>query len=569
MKSYRRARRSTPRVVRWRPRIPFWIQRLLILSIILGSGFFGARYTYRIIRRARAQYTRMQHEMVSTRTQLRMLQNQHALSALKQSSMLSPTNDWTAVQRQVEDGVVQVFAHMARFDWLRPYRTPDEVTSVGSGFFINGQGELLTNYHLVAQARAVMIRLPRLGQEQFKVDIVGVCPDRDIALLRLTDDERSKILKKLGSIAFLSLGDSDGVVRTQEVMALGFPLGRLSLKSTIGNISGWERVGSQSFVQLTSPINPGNSGGPAVDRLGRVVGINSAVVPGAQNTGFFIPITEIKHVLHDLYKTPLLRKPVLGGDFSIYLDATREYLGNPEGGGWYVTYVYDGTLLDKAGVCKGDVLYEINGHKLDKYGDVEVSWAPDSKVSVLDLLNRYSIGDELSLVLYRRGERKELQLKFDDGFVLPIRKMYPDWEQVDYEVCGGMVLMPLSLNTIQALLENDNSLASTLMRYLRPDKQYDEALVVTHVFPNSPAKEAKLVDVGLVIDTINDMPVHTLEHARQAIAAHSGDEHMTITTQYDRRFIVMKYADIKEKESQLAALHGYKITPFMQAMTNG
>ena len=361
------------------------------------------------------------------------------------------------------------------------------------------------------------MRLPRLGQEQLNAEIVGVCPERDIALLRLPDRVKIRIIASIGSIPFLALGDSDEVIRTQEVMALGFPLGRLSLKSTIGNVSGWERIGCQSFIQLTSPLNPGNSGGPAINQDGVVIGVNSAGIQGAQNTGFFIPITEVKHVLRDLRTTKLLRKPVLGGDFAMYLDPVREYLGNPEGGGWYVTNVYEGTLLARAGVQRGDVLYEINGYKLDKYGDIEVSWATDSRVSVLDLLNRYGMGDTLSLVVYRKGKRKDCSLILDDSFVLPIRKVYPDFEPVDYEVCGGMVFMELNLNIIQALLNHDSSLASILTQYLRPEKQYETVVIVTHVFPGSPAKEAKLIDVGLIVDTINGVKVRTLSQLRHAI----------------------------------------------------
>jgi serine protease Do len=502
-------------------------------------------------------------ELATTRAQLFSMQQEVRHEA---ASVPTSASNWLHVQKKIENGVVQVFSSVARINWLRPYRAPDEVMGAGSAFFINDRGDMLTNYHVVNQARSVMVRLPRLGQLQYRAEVVGVSPERDVALLRLTDKARAEIEAKIGTISYMALGDSDQIGRTQEVMALGFPLGRTSLKSTIGNVSGWEHMGGQSLVQLTSPLNPGNSGGPAVNNRGEVIGINSSGIMSAQNTGFFIPINEVKHILDDLYKTPLLRKPVLGGDFSIYLDTMREYLGNPPGGGWYVNHVYKGTLLDRAGIKAGDVLYQVNGYDLDCYGEVEVSWAPDTRVLVLDLLNRYNIGDTIHLVLYRRGERKECTIVLDDSFILPVRRMFPDFESVDYEVFGGMVLMPLSINVINALLEYDNSLASVLARFARPDAQYEQAVIITHIFPDSPAKDAKLLDVGLIIESVNGYKINTLRELRAALLASRQEKFFTITTQHDRRFAILSYDDVREKEARLAALHGYAVSKVVKAL---
>jgi S1-C subfamily serine protease len=539
----------------------------LVGSALICAMIGGGAYWYTTLQNQQEQHNQLfqvlTKELASTRTQLLSMQQEVRHEA---ASVPTSASNWLHVQKQIENGVVQVFSSVARINWLRPYRAPDEVMGAGSAFFINQSGDMLTNYHVVNQARSVMIRIPRLGQTQYRALVVGVCPERDVALLRLVDKARTEIEAKLGTITCMSLGDSDQVGRTQEVMALGFPLGRTSLKSTIGNVSGWEHMGGQSLVQLTSPLNPGNSGGPAVNNRGEVIGINSSGIMSAQNTGFFIPINEVKHILADLYKTPLLRKPVLGGDFSIYLDTMREYLGNPPGGGWYVNHVYKGTLLDRAGIKAGDVLYQVNGYDLDCYGEVEVSWAPDARVLVLDLLNRYNIGDTIHLVLYRRGERKECSIVLDDSFILPVRRMFPDFEAIDYEVFGGMVLLPLSINVINALLEYDNSLASVLARYARADAQYEQAVIITHIFPDSPAKDAKLLDVGLIIESVNGYKISTLRELRAALLAHRKEKFFTVTTQHDRRFAILAYDDVREKESKLAGLHGYAVSNLVKAL---
>lgn len=536
----------------------------LCVSAVFAAIMASLWYVYDRQQAVHAQaLSVMTKELAATRTQLHSMQqeirHEHAGSPIGAHS-------WLEVQREVEDGVVQVYVSTARFNWIRPYRAPDEMVKVGSGFFINEQGDMLTNYHMVSQARSVKVRLPRLGQKQFTTTVVGVCPDRDIALIRLTDAARDEIEQALGSVRALALGDSDQVGRTQEVMALGFPLGGLSLKSTIGNVSGWEHLGGQSFIQLTSPLNPGNSGGPAVNTRGEVIGVNTAGIVGAQNTGFFVPITEIKHILKDLYHTTLLRKPVLGGDFSIYLDHVRAHLGNPVGGGWYVAHVYKDTLFDRAGVKKGDVLYELNGHAVDPYGEVEVSWAPDTKVSIVDLLNRYNFGDELHMVLYRRGERVEIVCTLDDRFMLPVRALYPEFEPVDYEMIGGLVLMELNINVINALLEKDNSLAPYLTQYACPDHQYEQGVIITYVHPDSPAREAKLLAPGLIIDTVNDIQVRSLEQFRAAIRAGKSHTFFTLTTQFARRFAALSYDEVCAKEPLLAARNGYAVSSLVRGL---
>lgn len=540
--------------------IPLIVGIVIAGSLVCGYGAY--RIAAKIVDQAAVLHV-LTKELATTRSQLLSIQQE-----VRHEAATTPTSgaNWLHVQKDIEHGVVQVFSSVARFNWLRPYRTPDEVTSAGSAFFINAQGDLVTNYHVVSQARSIMVRLPRLGQMQYRAEVIGVCPERDVALLRLSDKAREEIEKKSGAIVPLAFGDSDQVGRTQEVMALGFPLGRLSLKSTIGNISGWEHMGGQSLIQLTSPLNPGNSGGPTVNNRGEVIGINSSGIVSAQNTGFFIPINEVKHILADLYKTTLLRKPVLGADFSIYLDTMREHLGNPAGGGWYVNHVYRGTLLDRAGVCAGDVLYEVNGYELDCFGEVEVAWATDARVSTMDLLNRYTIGDSLRLVFYRKGERREVTVMLDDSFTLPVRRVFPDFEKIEYEIFGGLVIMPLSINVINALLEYDNSLATVLTRYARPDAQYEEALIVTAVLPDSPAKEAKLIDPGLIIDTINGKTVRTLRELRAAVLRHKKEKFLTLTTQFERRFAVLSYEDIARKESGLAKQHGYRVGALVKAL---
>src|SRR5207249_4901678 len=121
-------------------------------------------------------------------------------------------------------------------------------------FFINDEGDLITNAHVVNQAPTVWIQIPSLGKQIIDVDVLSVSPERDLALLRVKPEGLKTIRAALGSIPYLSFGDSDTVKRSEEVLALGYPLGQQSLKSTSGVISGREG----HLIQMSAAINPGN-----------------------------------------------------------------------------------------------------------------------------------------------------------------------------------------------------------------------------------------------------------------------------------------------------------------------
>ena len=112
--------------------------------------------------------------------------------------VVSKTVVWRPIQEQVKDTVVQVFAQVAEFDFLQPYRTPQQYSMCGRGFFINDQGDLITNAHVINQARSVWIQIPSLGRRIIDVEVIGMTPDRDIALLRVKPAGLEIIISALG-----------------------------------------------------------------------------------------------------------------------------------------------------------------------------------------------------------------------------------------------------------------------------------------------------------------------------------------------------------------------------------
>lgn len=474
-----------------------------------------------------------------------------------------PTN-WLEVQQMVKDTVVQVFANISEFNWIEPYKTPEQGESSGSGFFINDDGDFITNYHVVAQAATVQIQIPSFGMERFDAKIVGVSPDRDIALVKLTDEARTKIRERITAIPYLELGNSDEILRSQEVLALGYPLAQTRMKSTLGIVSGRERLGYFGYIQITAPLNPGNSGGPALNAAGKVIGINNRGVTEAQNVGYIIPINEVKSALQDLHKVPLLRKPTLGCIFTVATPEMVRYLGNPGSGGWYIAKVFEDTLLESVGVKESDMLYAVNGHRVDIYGEMNVSWSED-KVSLFEYLNRLTIGDTINFLVYRKGERKEFTFKLEHKYLPSIRAIYPEFEQeaTDYEVIGGMVVMQLTLNHVGRLI----SRCPDLVRYGRVEHQHEPALLITYVQPNSQAHKARVLRPGEIIEEINGEKVTTLDEFRKAVLKNPQNGYLTVQTQ-DKLYGVLAVDKILRDEQTLCNQYFFKKSHLVQALAD-
>lgn len=469
---------------------------------------------------------------------------------------------WLDVQKQVKDTVVQVFSQTSEFNWTEPYKTPGQGEGAGSGFFINADGDLITNYHVVAQSISVQIQIPSFGMERFDAQIVGVSPERDIALLKLTDEAKKKIQTKIPKISYLTLGDSDQILRSQEVLALGYPLAQFRLKSTLGIVSGRERHGNFGYIQITAPLNPGNSGGPSLNVEGEVIGINTCMIADAQNVGYIVPINEVKTALKDLYKVKLLRRPTLGCLFTASTPELVDYLGNPEEGGWYVAKVFENTLLNGVGVKDGDMLYEINGYKVDMYGEMNVPWSED-KVSLFELLNRMKVGDNLRLLMYRKGSPRVFTFPLEHKYIPSVRAVYPEFEpeMTDYEVIGGMVVMQLTLNHVQKLING----ASNLVKYMRVDIQHEPAIIISHILPNSQARKTRILRPGDIITEINGTAIKTLAEFRDAVLKSKDSGYITITTD-DKLCAVLSIEKLLKDEEMLSSRFFYKKSKLLEGL---
>lgn len=471
---------------------------------------------------------------------------------------------WCDLQTLTKDTVIQIFVHAAQFNWLEPYKTPNQYQSTGSGFFISEMGDIITNAHVVDQAKAISIQIPSMGKQRFDVDIVGVSPDRDLALLQLRSEDREIIIKELGKIPTLTFGDSDNVHRADEIMALGYPLGQQSLKSTTGVVSGREHIEGHSMIQISAPINPGSSGGPSLNGLGQVIGVNSAGIygGGTQNVGYIIPSNEVLLFLRQLESLPavsgevkFIRKPFLGVIFNNASESLTKFLGNPTPGGLYVVETYKKSPLHKAGVLPQDMMYAIDGHKIDYFGEMNVPWS-DDKISIMDYVGRLRLGDKIHLTVYRFGKKRDIALTFSQAELAPIRAMYADYEKIDYEIIGGLVVMQLAVNHLPLLIQG----APELARFAEFKNQMEPVLIVTHVFPDSAASRSRTMGIGAILQEVNGQRVKTLAEFRNAVKKSLETNYLTVKT-VENVFTVLPLKRIIVDEPKLARNYYYHITP--------
>jgi serine protease Do len=230
---------------------------------------------------------------------------------------------------------------------------PSEREGAGTGFIIDPNGYVVTNEHVVHGADEVHVKLS--DEREFQADVVGRDPKLDIALLKLRNAHDLPAVR-FGSSDRLRVGDS--------VLAVGNPFG-MGQTVTLGIVSAKERViGAgqyDDFIQTDAAINPGNSGGPLFNGRGEVVGINTAIRPGANTIGFAIPIDLVKDILGPLRDTGHVVRGKLGLVFQPMSPDLAQALKLDSTSGALVAQVEPGGAAARAGIKAGDVIMAIDG----------------------------------------------------------------------------------------------------------------------------------------------------------------------------------------------------------------
>ena len=220
----------------------------------------------------------------------------------------------------------------------------------------------------------------------------------------------------------------------------------------------------------------------------------------------------MKLIVNDLRTKKLVKKPYLGVLVSSGSEDMALHLENPLPSGCYVVDVYPGGPLDRAGVKAGDMIYEINKIAIDEFGDLRVPW-DEEKISFVDYIARWSVGEKVEMVVYRKGNRHVIPFTFGETDISPIKKINVGEDKIDFEIFGGMLIQPLTLNHIQMLI----NIVPTLIKYAEFKNQTEPVLLITHVVPGSQLDRLSRIREGCVITHMNDEPVKTMKDFRKAL----------------------------------------------------
>ena len=265
-----------------------------------------------------------------------------------------------------------------------------ETEGIGSGFIINEEGYILTNYHVIEGANEVTVTLS--DKREVKATVVNYDQEQDVAMIKIVDD--------IEVPGVVELGDSDALLTGEQVLAIGTPLSRdLSFTLTDGIVSAMNRnVETDSgvalnLIQTNAAINPGNSGGPLINTKGEVVGINTMKMGGeVEGLGFAIPINDVKGKIESLSKPILL----LGVSVRTITEELSEQLDMEQG--LYIVEVTPFSPAEIGGLKPQDIITKVDGKRVKVFEELQ------------EIKNEKDEGETMEIEYIRDGKTQKATL---------------------------------------------------------------------------------------------------------------------------------------------------------------
>ena len=359
-----------------------------------------------------------------------------------------------------------------------PDQRPRFRSGLGSGVITRSDGYIITNFHVIAQATELEVRMA--DGRFFDAEVVGTDQDSDLAVIKIEAD----------NLPAVSFGTFDEVRVGQWVLAFGSPfsdeLGRTS--SSLANLNIFA-----AFIQTDAAINPGNSGGPLVDLRGRLIGLNSAIYSsrsgGSQGIGFAIPVNVVENVTTQLIETGNVERAQLGVFFDRVSETLAKALGVPRGAA-QVSEIKKGSAAEQAGIQEGDIITEVNGQELRDFNQLRTT------------IGNLHPGDVVDLEVVRDGEHLAFTVELGKRVVAENNQA----ERDDRDEDSSMEDLGLSLS---------NPTPATLRRLGLEEAEPFEGVLITAVDPNSPAAREAELRRGDIITEINKQSVEKLDDFEQ------------------------------------------------------
>lgn len=374
--------------------------------------------------------------------------------------------------------------------------------SLGSGFFIDQEGYIVTNNHVIENADKIKVKLTN-GKE-YDAEIVGRDAKTDIALIKV---------KSWRDFRPVKWGDSDALKVGEWVVAIGSPFG-LEHTVTAGIVSAKGRViGSgpyDDFIQTDASINPGNSGGPLINMKGEVVGINTAIVSrsgGNVGIGFAIPINLARGIIKQLKESGTVTRGWLGVSIQNLTPELAEYYGVKDGKGALIGEVFEGDPADKAGIKPKDVIIEVDGDKIE-----------DSR-ELSQKIAEIPVGEKINIKVVRGGK--------EHTFRVNIAKRTDDKESLALKQPMEETHLGMTVSTLTRELARRLNISET------------EGIVVVSVEQNGPADKADVKEGDLILE-IDHKPIKTLEDYQSQIEKVKKGETISLLVKRKIGFLALK-----------------------------
>ena len=266
----------------------------------------------------------------------------------------------------------------------------------GSGFILSSDGYILTNFHVIDDSDSISVRL--YNGESLDATLIGYDKSNDIAVLKVEAENLPPVI----------IGDSDNMNVGDSVVAIGNPLGELTFSLTSGAVSALDREitmssgSTMNLIQTDCAINSGNSGGALFNLHGEVVGITNAKYSSSSNSeasidniGFAIPISEVWNIIESIIENGYISKPYIGVSVANVSAETQSY-GLPQGAA--IKVVAEDSPAAASGLQVNDIITAINGASITSSSDL------------VNVIGEASVGDVLTLTVYRQGSSLELTL---------------------------------------------------------------------------------------------------------------------------------------------------------------
>ena len=367
----------------------------------------------------------------------------------------------------------------------------------GSGFIISPDGTILTNAHVVKDAKEVTVKLT--DRREFRAKVLGADPKTDIAVLKI--DAKNLPTVPIGNVKDLKVGEW--------VLAIGSPFG-FENTVTAGVVSAKGRSlpddSYTPFIQTDVPINPGNSGGPLFNARGEVVGINSQIYSrsgGYQGVSFAIPIDIATKVKDQIVATGKASHAKLGVAVQEVNQAFADSfkLDKPEGA--LVSKVEKGSAAEKAGLQSGDVIRKVDGQPIVASGDLPA------------IIGQMTPGQKVSIEVWRKGAPETLSAKLAEAS--------DKVQTAKADEAVGKGKLGLALRPLQPQEKRESSL--------------DSGLVVEDA--QGPSAVAG-IQAGDVLLAINGTPAKSVEQVREAVAKADKSVALLIQRGDDRIFVPVR-----------------------------